>query len=402
MRMNRFARTIPLSAALAITPIILPGCRDSHDPAPASSQSKFTAHLETEPSQEYTAVRLDVSSVKVAALGDPAVALTDKDWHVVGHPKRRLELRPAEGTQSPQMLAGPVQLPNKAYNRVCLVLGPGPHQVRLANGTEAELQVPEPLRKGILLELETGSKAQQEYEIHLVLDPSRAIQKSSDSSGKIHYSLRPRLRAVDRKSTVAITGHLRDEAGNALGGQLLSAQIQQPATDGGDRVRCVRTASDGSFNLDLLAWPATYWVVAPAVTGPEGAPSGFEAQASSPIRFTQPANQACPLVLRHASAGPAGTVTGTIKQRLSPTSHDEVEVLQELPAGSRARHVVHGVVALPASDFATSSYTLSMPPGQFAVRHTRITVDAAGMPTRSTSIAKPTVVNSGSVTTVDF
>jgi hypothetical protein len=197
---------------------------------------------------------------------------------------------------------------------------------------------------------------------------------------------------------VAITGTLRDAAGHPLANQLLTAQSQGQPGIGATRVRSVRTDPAGSYRLDLLTCPGTYRVVSPASQDP----AGFAPLAGDAVHFEQPADQVCPLTLQAHSPSPAGTLAGTIKTRLAASMHDEVEVLQELPAGSGQHQVVGGVLAIPAGDGSSSRFSLSLPPGQYELRHSRITLDAAGKASRQTYPLRPATVTSGNSTAVDF
>jgi hypothetical protein len=100
--MTRYFNALPLGAALLALNFTFLNCRNSDDPAPNTQNSEVTTCLVTEPSPEYKGLRLEVAAVKIAAQGDPAVALRDQEWTMLGQPNRRLELMEAPAPTAPR------------------------------------------------------------------------------------------------------------------------------------------------------------------------------------------------------------------------------------------------------------------------------------------------------------
>ena len=392
MRRSAARIYVQFKIALAVSSLGLVACWDSGKGRTAPAQSAEVAtRLVSEPSPDFPAVKLQVASIKVAAQADPRAALSDRDWHVLAQPGRSFDLGEGTAQGAGHELGAARELPRLRFSRCSLVLAPGPHTVRLADGTEAPLRIPAQLPKGIPVDLEGQPAARARYDLRLVLDLARSIQRSLDGDGRTLYTFRPHFRAVDPAATVAVTGRLVDAEGRGLGGQTLTAQIE------GDPVRRTRTGPDGAYRLDLVPWPGTAHVVTQAMAG-QGV---FPVRASEPLNPAQRTDLIANLNLGAPATLPAGTLAGTIRLRVDGSMHDELEILQELPAGG-PRFVVQGTLAVPAADGATSHYALALPPGQYQVRHSRVTLDAEGRPLRAVTPLRPATVTGGTATTVDF
>lgn len=397
MRMPVGMIHVPFKLIVVASTLCWLNCKDNkkdHQAAPATRA--IATRLVSEPSAEVSALLLHVDRVKVAVQSDPKAVVPERDWVLLGRCNRRLRLDPgsAEGAHD---LNSPEPKPQRAFNRIALVLGPGPHAVLLANGREEPLRIPEQLAKGIPLELPAPLTADKTTELQLVLDTARSIQRSTDAAGAAIYTFRPCLRVVETANAGAVTGKLLDLEGRALAGHLVTAQ-QGPGAEGATLVRSVRTAPDGAYRLDLLPLHQTYHLLNLAHPASPGQP-GLEVRASAALRLDRREDLACTLNTR-AQTAPVGHLGGTIRTRVDASMHDEVELLQELPGG---RFAVQAVLAVPAADGATSSYRLAdLPPGQYLVRHSRITLDASGHPFRAVSPLKPATVVSGVEGVVDF
>ena len=206
MGMTAGSRYVPLKIALTATSLSLVNCWDSGNKHRVQAgPAAVVTRLVSEPSSDYPAVKLQVASIKVAAKDAPMAAVADGDWQVIGRPERSFDL----GGGATHELGSARQVPAKRFNRISLVPGPGPQTVQLAGGGEAPLRIPAQLAKGIPVDLEAQPERQGSYDIWLVLDLARSIQRSRAAGGQTVYA--PRLEPWGMRSSM-----IADPEGNLI------------------------------------------------------------------------------------------------------------------------------------------------------------------------------------------
>jgi hypothetical protein len=334
-----------------------------------AAQSTVNVRMAAEPSARYKDFILQIKELRLATQDgkDTRTLKVDQSFTL-----------PAQtGHDAPAELLKGQNIPPKEYRLVSIVLDPRTEKnsVTLASGLPRPLVVPDAVT--VQLEgLPQGSKTSRTYDIRIVLDTDRSIQRTrvDGSEAQDRFTLRPSLRAVDASSTGSIKGKLTNGEGAPQKDVLVTAQIAQ----GGDEgvVRCTRTDALGNYSLDLLPGSRTYHLVTLPEFGPQG---GIKAQIVKEQPLTTPAEVPVQGEAPLEPASASGTLRGTIHRTVNAAEHDEVEVLQELPlpgGKSTRRVVVHRLLPLLSADGAESSFEIKLPAGRYQVRPARVSVTA--------------------------
>jgi hypothetical protein len=387
------------AAILAVLPVIylaFLSCTDSGKKIDeTASKSYVSAHLLNEPSPDYDEINLHIAELKLSAKDG-------KVWVPLFKPNAGPGPHPLSGKAEPLELTARTPLPKQEYQLCSLVLD-GKSTVTPKGGSKQPLRLPEALRAGIPLPFPAGSEG-KDYDLVIVFDPVRSIQRSRDASGGFQYTLRHALRLVDRNTSGRIEGRVTDAAGAPREGIAVTAQTRT-ITDA-IVIRSARTAADGKYLLDLLSLPHDpYHVV--SLPGPQtGGQHHWQALASQgfPLTSKDP-NRSFNAQLQPATD--VGSVSGTIRGTVdAATTHDEVELLQALPAGvGYPTHLflVRVALAEPNPNSAESTFSLAgLPVGSYMIRQTRCHLDASGKLSRTPLDARPVVVRANETTVMDF
>jgi hypothetical protein len=155
----------------------------AHQPFVAS------VRLESLPAQGFAAIHLFVESVEIRS-GD--------SWQTLASPHRSVEVQKLPEPSG--VLAEHLSLDRENYRQLRLRLAPDQNTIVLEDGATHPLLLPEDLKAGVPVELEgKAHRSQKERAFVLTLDLSRSIERREEPPGHVTYTLRPALRAVDRK-----------------------------------------------------------------------------------------------------------------------------------------------------------------------------------------------------------
>jgi hypothetical protein len=170
---------------------------------------------------------------------------------------------------------GVADLPTGAYSGVRLLIGdtadhalnlhgnahPAANYVIDSHGQMHNLVIPSGEQSGIRVFFVFKIVTNQETRLIVYFDALRSVVAAGHSG---QWLLKPSIKVLDQKTCSIIEGEVVDEAGNALGGAFVSAQISNPdMSDPRDRViveASTVTSGDGQFRL--FASPGTYNLVA--------------------------------------------------------------------------------------------------------------------------------------------
>lgn len=334
------------------------------------------AYLRVEPSDAFKAIRLHIAGLRLATRDGKQVKRVNVD--------QRYDLLDPAGELAKGPLAQLAPLDRKDYARVSLLLGPGPHTVTPAGGAEQPLVIPPQFKDGIPVTLAEGDlPGQDRYELNLVFDAARSIQRSGpgDRAGDHDsFTLRPKLwGTTDRSRHGQVSGSLTDVAGRGLEGHTVTAQLHAQAKDepATEVVRSARTSRDGLYTLDLL--PLSQGQVYHAVPLPAAGERFFRLTATGPLRLGKDAHTWKPVT--EAIQG-KGILEGTIRTRAEAADYDRVDVLRgsplDAPARVRTQFVVASALARQCQPGGQGRFAFALPPGRYLVRATRYTLNDKG------------------------
>jgi len=377
MKLKPLITKSALVSALPILGLAFVACHDrDHDkPAAGEDRSYVSAHLVGEASDEYDAVDLRVAALKLTS-GDGKA--TESVWTA-----KESEPRPLTRSGPEQRLTERTPLPRRGYRKCVLQLHPS-SSVTPKGGGPQPLALPQAFKTGITLDLPEASEG-KDYDLLILVDPSRIIQRTRGADGKLSYTLRHGFRLVDRNVAGSIEGRVTDAAGSP--GKGLTVTAQSRTSDAATVERSAVTGHDGKYRLDhlLLPGPGGPWHVV-------GLPGPDAALASRAVQLSLKERNATSIDLQVQKGALMGSVEGTITRAVDALGHDEVEILQDLPAGSgQPAHpfVVRFGLAERNHDGSQSTFTFAgLPAGDYRIRTTRATMDDSGKVTRT--IAVPT------------
>ena len=222
-----------------------------------SPQTTLTVHLASEPSREFSAIRLNIASFKLATQD----GRHEKTLAVNRECDLQLKDRPALATM------GPIE--RQAFRQGRILLSPerGVHKLTPLQGDEQPLVIPaQIMEKGIPVTLPEGLFKGERTELMLVIDAGRSIQveRPNGALGAVKYTLRPRVWAGAVALCPSVKGRVNGPQGALLEHVPITVQVeaQVPATPGGQAqagaarpmtvVRSAHSRAGGEFELDLL------------------------------------------------------------------------------------------------------------------------------------------------------
>ena len=363
-------------------------------------------HLVSEASDEYKSIKLSIASLQLVTKDDRKIPLP------VG---KSLNLLDYTEKDKASVLVYQKDAPKgQGYQalRIMLDQGKGKHSVTPAgSNTAMELVIPEQLQHGIPVPMPGRLSATGPYEIYILFEAGRSIQRSQtpgDASKEI-FTLRPQVLAVNQLDCADVRGKFSGP--DARGGITVTAQATDPAYSDAAVYRSVRTNAHGEYKVDLmpLSVQKSWRVVALPVAGERMFPPSL----SPALDFTQSRNAL--LGEKRVTMLPVGTqgkVEGIIAAGLPADSHDEIDVLQALAEESATklstqysvgpvlphpepaatpqappdkveakepvRYLVHRVLAKPGPGGMASSFAFELPAGHYWVRQTRVRLNAQG------------------------
>jgi len=163
-----------------------------------AAQSSVNVRMAAEPSALYKDFKVQVKEIKLATQDGKDFRTLKVDQPLILHSQ--------SGHEATAELLKGQNLPPKDYRLVSIVLDPRTEKnsVTLASGLPRPLIVPD----GITVQLEGLPQGTKTYEIRIVLDTDRSIQRTriDGSEGQDSFTLRPCLRAVDASSTGSSKG----------------------------------------------------------------------------------------------------------------------------------------------------------------------------------------------------
>jgi hypothetical protein len=339
------------------------GCRDSETRKDnlLKHESTLSLNLIADPAEAFQKVDLFITSVEARA---------GQEWKVLATPDRAFDLQNPAGKE--EILAGKVQLPKGAYREVRLKVDAGRSSVVPREGGSLPLVLPPALRDGIVLKTQASPSDSLIHDLILNVDAARSlIRQKQPSDG---YTLALSARLVDREAMGVITGRLVDERDRPLKGVQVMAQAGE--AEGRTLVRTVKTGADGKFTLDLLPMNQMHYVVAQ----PRTAEAIHEARASEGFKPTR-------LDRRHeVNLGPFKAVAshpgpeGEVRGPGAPDQFDEVDLLKELPTGTRTGiFILRSLRTTREPSGAASSFRFEdLPAGPCQVRVRRATLMSSG------------------------
>ncbi len=371
MKVKGWIQKIGMMSLLPMIYLAFLSCTDSGKKIDetARNRSQVSAHLAHEPSEAYQEINLHIAKVKLGTQDG-------KVWEPLINPAHAEPHALAGGP--PQCLTSGTPLPRRQYRKCWLQLD-ARSTVTPKGGSAQPLRLAEPLRAGITLDFPAGSEG-KDYDLFIVVDAARCIQRTRDASGQFHYTLRPGLRIVDRNAAGSLAGRITDATGTPCAGIEVTAQTR--TAHGAVLARSARTGADGGYRLDLLPMSGDprHVVCLPGL------------QPATQHRWKAEVSPAFVLSGRDRDLGfdgkiqPAdglGRLHASIAQAADPKSaHDEIEVLQDLPMGpGQPAHPFLVRVALAEQNHdgsAGNAEFSELPAGHYLVRRIRCTLDSAG------------------------
>ncbi len=330
---------------LGLPALLLAAAGCGSGPAASSAQGAMSVHLLTAPFDSLQ----DLQEVDLHILALEAHSNTT-GWITLWEPKATFDLLSIDGVV--ETLASGVSLEPGKYTQFRLLLGPGQQDaggekisnlVVLQDGSAHDLTVPSGLQSGVKLVCQVDVQPGANTDVFISFEMPESIHlHGTGASAK--YILRPVIHCFQGPGaeplpppgeTGTITGKISGEFPGSetvvpIAGVTVTAQVLDAATGKASIVRSTTTVASadplvsGTFTLDNLPLPATYYVVSQPVLGA----LAWEAEASLalPLDAAQPVRSWTAVF---GSPVVTGSVAGTIVTA-TPNDADVVFVRQVL------------------------------------------------------------------------